>query len=139
MRNLISFFAFPIVIGTILFFASCTKDALTIPETNAGGTIAERSTTIQLPVERVGSVEASGEYIVDFASSDDFTNVILEPTQYLKYEDASGNISTLTFSVNSFTGSIGALNAVFAIGSNDLSGLTLTEVQEIIIEDNIIQ
>ncbi len=135
MNNLMSIIA----LTTLLFFASCTKEALHTPETNTIGAIAERSTTIQLPVARVSSSEESGEYTVDFTGSYDFTDSVLEPTQYLNFDDGNGNISTLTFSVISFTGSNGALNAVFAIGSNDLTGLSLTEMQEIVIEDQIIE
>lgn len=135
MNNLMSFIA----LTTLLFFASCTKEALQTPEPNTIDQVAERSTTIELPVARVSSSEESGEYIVDFTSDYDFTEEVLEPTQYLDFTDANGNLSTLTFEVNSFSGSNGSLNAVFAIGANSLTGLSLAEVQEIIIDDVIIE
>ena len=74
---------------------------------------------------------------VYFTASYDFTEAELEPTQYLKFEDAAGNQSTLVFQTESFVGSNGALDATFLVGSNSLTGLTLTEAQEIIIEDTI--
>ena len=131
MFNKISFF----LLVSVLFFASCTKEAIDLTENQIETTVGERSTTIEITVGKVSATEDSGELTVDFTGDFDFTDEVLEVTQYLNFEDASGNPSTLTFQVNSFTGSNGALQAVFAIGGNNLAGLSLTEVQEIIIED----
>lgn len=133
MFNRISFFA--IVIITITFFASCSKEAIDLPSNQIETTVGERSTTLEMEVARVSAVEDSGLLTVDFTSAYDFTDAVLEPTQYLNFENTSGNASTLTFITDSFTGANGSLQAVFTVGGNDLAGLDLTVGQEIIIED----
>lgn len=129
MRYKISF----LLLVFVFILASCTKETPNITRSNI---VSERSTILQLEVAKVSAVEDSGLLSVDFTTVHDFTDAVLEPTQYLNFEDASGNPSTLIFQVYSFTCSNGALQAVFTVGGNDLAGLSLREAQEIIIEDD---
>ena len=125
---------------TILFLVtSCSKEPILIPETNDLGVITERSIVIEIEVTEITNSRVGDELLIDFQGAFDFSEAVLEPTQHLKFEDVNGNESTLTFQVNSFTGGNGSLNTAFAIGSNNLIGLELVGLQEIIIEEDIIQ
>ena len=135
MKNSISFFA----ILVTLLFASCTKETIHIPETNDLGVITERSIVIEIEVTEITNSRVGDELLIDFQGAFDFSEAVLEPTQHLKFEDVNGNESTLTFQVNSFAGSNGTLDVNFAVGSNNLIGLDLVGVQEIIIEDSEVQ
>ncbi len=159
MKNLFSVFVFALIVLS----TSCTKESLIIPQNevfqniethddfsvfktrtiSSGETIETEeplaaAITLQIQVEEVTSSQTSGELLVDFTSNHDFSEDVLEDIQYLDFEDGNGNVSTLTFSVNSYTGGIGTLDVAFAIGSNNLSGLTLKTEQEIIINEEII-
>ena len=135
MKNSISFFA----ILVTLLFASCTKETIHIPETNDLGVITERSIVIEIEVTEITNSRVGDELLIDFQGAFDFSEAVLEPTQHLKFEDVNGNESTLTFQVNSFAGSNGTLDVNFAVGSNNLIGLDLVGVQEIIIEDGDVE
>jgi len=138
MKNITSLFAFV----AILFFASCTKEAILEPQsdtaqqeegllpfpsatnTNPIYGAGTRSTTLQIDVAKVSVQQASGELVLVLSCSYNLTGVTLENSQTLRFEDTSGNESVLTFSVNTAIGSNGQLNTNFAIGGNDLTGLT---------------
>ena len=125
---------------TILFLVtSCSKEPILIPETNDLGVITERSIVIEIEVTEITNSRVGDEFLIDFQGAFDFSEAVLEPTQHLKFEDVNGNESTLTFQVNSFAGSNGTLDVNFAVGSNNLIGLDLVGVQEIIIEEEDIQ
>ena len=135
MRNLISFF----ILSTVFFLTSCSQEAVLNPAIDRLDTIAERSTTLELEVTQVEYEIDNGIISVAFSATYDFTEAILEPTQYLTFDDGSGNISTLTFSVNTTAGTNGTLDADFQVDGNNLAGLHLVEIQEIIIEDLIVE
>ena len=132
MRNIFVFSFFAI----LFLVTSCTKEPILIPETNDLGVVAERSITIEIEVTEITNSRIGGELLIDFQAAYDFSEAVLEPTQYLNFVDGSGNQSTLSFQVNSFTGSNGALDVNFAVGANNLNGLELLGLQEIIIEDD---
>ena len=67
----------------------------------------------------------------------DFKNASVLGQFHHTISDASGNTSTMTFQINSFAGTAGSVVTEFVIGSNELMGLDLAEVQEIIIEDDV--
>jgi len=130
------FFLFATLLCTALFFASCSKETIEIPtQPTIEGTVGERSTTVEIEVSEVSSSDNGTELFADFSANFDFTEAVLEPVQYFNFVDGSGNTSTLSFDVNSFAGSNGSLNVELAIGSNNLNGLSLTAIQDIIIED----
>lgn len=148
MKNFTSF----LTIVAILFFASCDKEdsqsavdaatkfgatwnAIEIPGFHGGATT--RSTVLQINVSKVMVQQSSGDLLTDLSSEYDLTGVRLEDDQYLRFEDANGNESVLTLTTNSYLGSNGALTASFAIGGNDLTGLTLKTEQFIIIDELI--
>lgn len=158
MKNLLSIFVFAVLVLS----TSCSKETLVVPQIDSlefveeqldGKTITgdasvepqtletqettSASVTLQIQVDEVSSSQVSGELLVDFSSNYDFTETVLEDTQYLDFEDANGNVSTLTFTVNSYTGDVNSLDVAFAIGSNDLTGLELLSRQDIIIHDEI--
>jgi len=133
------YFAIAFFIFSILFFASCSKEEVKVNSSFINGTIGERSTVIEIEVSKVSYTIDAGEMEVHFSASHDFSEVVVESTQHLKFEDAGGSQSTLTFQTQSFNGSNGNLDITFLVGSNNLSGLDLTNVQEIIIEDEIIE
>lgn len=150
MKNLISFLS----ILAVLFFTSCTKEEVpqngrtiesvgafwsTIDVLKAEGEAAERSTVLQIAVSNVFVQANSGVLETTFSSNYDLTGIELEPIQYLDFEDANGNTVLLTFEVVSHVAGNGVLEADFSIGSNNLSGLTLKEVQDIIIIDDFIE
>lgn len=149
MKILISLFT----IAAFLFFASCSKDAslstedaatrmgatwntIELSDSSSGATT--RSTVLQITVSKVLVQQISATLVTDLSSNYDLTGVILEDTQYLRFEDASGNESLLTFTVNNYLGDNGTLDVNFAIGGNDLTGLTLKTTQDIIIEDDLV-
>jgi len=155
MKNLFSFFAFSV----ILFFASCTKEAILEPQVD--NTTQEellpfpttenskafnssddgagiRSTTLQINVNKVSVQQASGELLLILSCNYNLTGVTLENSQSLVFEDASGNESTLSFTVNNALGSNGQLNTNFALDGNDLTGLSLKVGQDIVIIDDLI-
>lgn len=134
MRNLISYFALVIV----LFFASCTKEALVIPQNGQIEQIETRSQTITLQISEISSSDDGVEYTINFSSNYDFSDAVLESTQYLNFTDENENTSTLSFQLEQSTAATEGLTVVYLIGSNDLAGLELTGMQEIIIEDDII-
>ena len=90
-----------------------------------------------VPTSKISSEVVGEELIVDFSSSYNFTDADLAATQTLYFVDASGKSSALIFQVNFYTGGNGNLQANFAIGGNDLSGLTIVVAQQIITEEVI--
>lgn len=160
MKNVFALLAFSI----LLLCVSCSKESISLPEPDSIQALQEQnaassvkddvpplaemttneppvlaSVTIQLPVVEMNSSEVAGELLVEFSGSYDFRGVVLEDTQYLVFEDANNQESTLTFQVNSYSGGNGTLDATFSIGGNDLTGLDLTGLQSIIIEEGTIQ
>lgn len=123
----------------VLCFASCTKEVLVDSAISINTSIEQRSSTIELPVSKVTYSVVSGEMLVNFQASVDFSQAVLENTQYLKFLDSSGNESTLTFQTSAYTGDVGLLETTFEVGANSLTGLTLMEIQEIVIEDETIE
>ena len=157
MKNLVSI-SFVLV---VLIFTSCTKDNTVIPALDVAEiqdvdrTIIDKSEdalsiaptseipaeaipiTLRLQVTEVASFETSTTYTVDFTGNYDFTGVVVEDLQSLKFTDANGSPVSLNFSVNSYSGSNGTLNIVFAMGGNSIGGLGLDLAQEIIVEDHL--
>ena len=151
MKNLIAFFA----LSTLLFFASCSKEALIQPETE------DVSADIEMVKEMVAdsktqalmiissSAKGDGKEVtvisnnstfttldISFTSSYDFTGSTLASTQTIDFTDGSGNTVSLTFGVNSYSGGNGTLDVSLALGGNDLTGLGMKSAQ--IIVDDII-
>lgn len=145
-----SFFA----LTTILFFASCSKEAIIQPETIAQTDVELANSLLQktnefMSLENTPHSNANGINVtvtsqstegvgltVDFTSSHDFTDSNLEATQNIDFTDGSGNTVTLTFGVNSYSGGNGTLQVNFAMGGNDLTGLGIKTTQ-IIVEDGV--
>ena len=143
------------VFATLLLLASCSKEPMlqteellvqpveTVEKINQQSKTKEivnissaRGTSV--PVAKISSTVAGEDLVVDFSSSHNFIDSDLEAFQTLDFVDAGGNITRLTFEVNYYTGGNGSLNANFAIGGNDLSGLTIVVAQQIIIDDEVI-
>lgn len=130
------FFFLATLLFALIFLASCSKETIELPtQTTIEGTVGERSTTVEIEVNEISSSDNGTEMFADFTTNFDFSETVLEPTQYLNFVDGNGNTSTLAFNVNTYTGSNDRLDVKFAIGSNSINGLTLSEIQEIIIED----
>ena len=146
MKNLFGL----ITLSTFLFFASCSKEALIEPQ-NAVSTNIEMisqiadDSNIKTPVETTTNVNGIDVTVgfhfstptvlnIDFTSSHDFTGSNIETTQTIDFLDGKGDTVSLTFGVNSYTGSNGILDVSLAIGGNDLSGLGI-KTSQIVIED----
>lgn len=158
MKNLMSL----IITATLFLLVSCSKETVELPKpdtnletaslkadltTDNDDFLAQPSTeaeaehasiTLRIQVSEVANSEVADEYLVTFSGNYDFTGAVLENFQNLKFTDASGTESTLNFEVNNALGSNGTLEVDFAMGGNDLTGLTLAVSQEIIIEDYIV-
>ncbi|MFK7773526.1 MAG: hypothetical protein AB8F94_15355 [Saprospiraceae bacterium] len=150
MKNLMSFF----VLTTLLFFASCSKDALIQPETAAAADVETVNSMVQksdTPMSlgtpshsrnnginvTVSSQSSDGvDLMIDFTSAHDFTDRDLASTQTIDFTDGNGNTVSLTFGVNSYSGGNGTLDVNLAIGGNDLTGLGMKTAQ-IIVEDDV--
>ena len=150
MKNLFSL----ITLSTLLFFASCSKEAIVKPQISDTtdiqmvGKITD-DTTINGPIVNTSNADGSGinviisshfsiptELNIYFTSSHNFTDGVIEPTQTLEFVDGNGNTVTLTFGVNSYTGGNGTLAVSLAIGGNDLTGLGV-KASQVIVEDVI--
>lgn len=141
---------------TLLFFASCSKEAIIQPETAAVTDVETVNSLVQkseinMPFEttshsqgnainvNVASNSSDGvDLVINFTSSHDFTDSNLETTQTIDFTNSKGDPVTLTFGVNSYSGGNGTLNVNLAIGGNDLTGLGITTTQGIVIDDEII-
>ena len=151
MKNLKSLFVF----ATLLLLASCSKEPilqteeLSVNPMHAVEKINQQSKNKQhisinsadgtsVPVTTISSTVAGEDLVVDFSSSHNFIDADLEATQTLEFVDGGGRVTRLTFDVNYYTGGNGDLQANFAIGGNDLSGLTIVVAQEIIIDDEMV-
>lgn len=120
----------------ILFLSSCSQEELVLQsKLTDTSVVTERSTTIEIEVSKVTYDVDGGEMDIHFSASFDFSEAVLESTQYLKFQDTSGSFSTLVFQTKDFAGVNGALDVTLLVGANNLTGLTLTNAQEIIIED----
>lgn len=155
MKNLI----FVFIAAVLLVLTSCSKENLDLPipqkmestiaknrsvesantpqasVTQTTVTREDASITIRLQVSEVSSFQTATEYSVGFSGNYDFRNVEIAASQSLKFTDANGNISNLTFSVNATVRGDGTLDIDFAKGNHVLTGLSLAAAQEIIVED----
>lgn len=89
----------------------------------------------EVEVSKVSLSQGGDELLVYFESDSDFSNSTLSIIQYLDFVDSNNTDQTLHFGVNGFAYDNGILEATFAIGTNNLTGLQLKELQYIIIED----
>lgn len=119
----------------IIACSSCSKETIDINLETPERVVSNRNTTLEIEVSEFSHTTDNGNLSVSFNSNFDFSEAVVEPSQVLKFSDGSGNVSALNFDVTSFDGSNGSLSMQFAIGGNNLSGLALLDVQEIIIED----
>lgn len=154
MKNLTTLF----VLALVFVFSACTKEELLLPETTliespnidalestmppaqipAEADDIEYSVVNQLQVSKVSFSETAGELEVSFTGNYDFSSFILETDQNLRFTDTNGTESILAFVVNSSTASSGSLSVNFDLGTNNLSGLQLSLIQYIIIQDTVI-
>jgi len=95
--------------------------------------ILAESTIIRLQVSEINSLETATALEVNFVGNYDFSQFVIEDNQSLKFTNAT----ELGFAIDSYAGSNGTLNVVFAKGGHNLTGLTLALAQEIVIEDLI--
>ena len=138
------------IAAILLVFTACTKEEIIIEtETNTSlqarsimedqvNDVSNSNGTVEITVTKISSQETSSELQVDFSSNDDLTSVVLEGIQQLIFADANGDQVALTFDVNDFTGGNASLQVNFALDRNDLTGLTLESLQDIVIEDVIV-
>lgn len=151
MRNLLI-----ISVSFVLFaLGSCTQEELAAPHFNTQRYAANNTLTIlennDLPVSNssgnitvqtnIGEVTistANGEMTIEFTANYDFSNIIPKNTQHLDFEDTQSNVSTLSLDINSYLGENGRFEAIFDLGTNDLSGLELGQTQIVTIEDIIL-
>lgn len=143
---------------TLFFFTSCTPDALlgiesqpitdtyyeendenyktyqtrTSPEIEG----ENLTTTIQLHVDSY-SVSA-GMVTVNFSGDEDYSNTHVEDIQQIDFKDTAGNLTRLTFDVDSFSGRNEEIDITFDLNGQSLSGLQLEAIQYIVIQDDII-
>ena len=152
MKNLISLF----ILAIVLVFTSCGKEDLPQPrnidvyttetfdlETDEDQTAIQSNNNLaalitSVEVHTISSTMSGGELLVDFSSTYDFTGVELESSQVLVFTDANGNESNLTFLVNDYNYDNNVLSVDFDLAAHSLSGLTLKNLQYIIISDEII-
>ncbi len=155
MKNLMSF----IVLATILVFSSCSKETITLSETDNLQQVINQDTdfdgkeifldtetadeesmekagiTVKLQATVTSESQVNGKYYVNFSVNHDCTKSVLLANQTLLFTNAQGQSVSLTFAVNSYTGSNGTLQVVFDLGSHNLSGLALKTAQDIVIEE----
>ena len=124
MQNLLKAF----VILSFLLVVSCSKEPLIIPESNIEGTISSRS-SITIEMEVVSSNYQAGQLTVDLEADGDFSNAEVESTQTIDLQ----NNSSISLTVDSYSGGNGSLQFVFTVGQAPPSGLV--SVQEIIVDD----
>ncbi|MGK0365863.1 MAG: hypothetical protein ACI85O_002933 [Saprospiraceae bacterium] len=151
-----------IVLVTALVFTSCSKETIILSETDNLQTVIDQDTdfdaatvyhitkstdneamkksriTIILEATVTSASPAANEYFVDFSVNHDCTKSEVVADQTLDFSDAVGKLVSLTFRVNSYTASNGALQLVFDLGGHNLSGLALKTAQEIVIEEILI-
>lgn len=142
---------------TLILLASCTKESalFTIPtpetemvtkrntlkqtENDAPRTTSlEGDTTMQLLVESESFDPNTGIYSITFGADFDFTNTQPSSAQQLNFADGQGNPTRKTLSVTGYQTYNKAIDIDFSVGSQSMSGLDLSEVQMIIIEDIVI-
>ena len=151
MRNLLI-----ISVSFVLFaLGSCTQEELAAPDFNTQQNAANNTLTmlenddlsvsnssgnitVQTNIGEVTISTTNGEMTVEFTANYDFSNIIPENTQHLDFEDAQSNVSTLSMNINSYLGENGRFEAVFDLGTHDLSGLELGQTQAIVIEDLLV-
>jgi len=149
MKNTILF----LFLATTLIFTACSKAELLEPEPPAGVSLAnaeryygpegsetgasERSTLLQIAVEKVSEEETAGTLSLQLSTVYDLSEVTMESSQTLDFADANGNESTLTFAVQNYIGANGSLEVTFDLGGQSLSGLDVKTVQSFIIEDDL--
>lgn len=155
MKNLITLF----ILAFFLVFTSCTKEELILePATIVETEIVEQTmhsgrnevkpfedsmgesymTVNEVQIFQTSSFIENDELVIDFLTTNDFSNETLETTQHLDFIDTAGNSSTLTFTINNYTDSPGHLYVAYALGTNDVTGLQLKNIQYIIIQDTVI-
>lgn len=140
---------------TLFLLTACSQEALVAPESAANSmqqppsnflqTISiehptassATDTTLQLQVGEVTISTANGELSIEFTGNYDFSGVIPENTQHLKFEDVQNVLSTFSFDINNYLGENGRFEVDFDLGGNDLTGLELTPTQVVGIEDII--
>ena len=149
-----------IISATLLLTTSCTKESfldlevdtslraptehsqpkaiLLDDEIERESYLEEGDTTIQL--QKISSTisSATNEYIVHYYRSYDFTEAQLAETQTLDFTNPQGSPVTLTFWVNSYTDSTSYFEVAYALGSRDLTGWELKEMQQIVVQDVIV-
>lgn len=148
MKNLFALFTFTVTV----FFASCTKEFLPAPIVEPAEATAptkpmvsfietasaEKTRIIQtVEVTLVNFAQGTTDCTADFTAAHDFSKAEVLPDQSLNFYDAAGNIKTMSFRINTYTGGDGTLQVVYDLGAHDLSGLVPTAVQYIIIEDHV--
>ena len=142
---------------TLLLLASCTKESAFFttptPETEMATernvpkqsendeprtTSLEGDTTIQLLVESASFDPNTGIYSITFGADFDFTNTQPSTTQQLDFTDGQSNPVRRTLTVTGYQTYNKAIDIDFSVGSQSMSGLDLTNVQMIVIEEVVI-
>ncbi|MEM1319167.1 MAG: hypothetical protein AAGG75_02860 [Bacteroidota bacterium] len=146
--------------AALLFLVtSCSKEALITPEVtphaastvhetpndnphyssfNGPSTVAKSSSDVEADAVNDAISLQNSEYTVQYTSDFDFDEVQLDSTQYLEYTDTEGDIHELSFKVDHSSYSTDTLEVVYMLEGQNLSGLQLETVQNIIIEDILI-
>lgn len=99
---------------------------------------AKGDKTIQLQVISVIYSFSSNDFTVTFSGNHDFSNSEVKINQTLDFHNATSNTSTLSFQSSHPVGSTNLLQLTFDMGSHNLNGLNLGNLQEIIIEEDIV-
>ena len=86
-----------------------------------------------------GYTQASAsELTVNYSGTHNFANDVIRSTQVVRFTNAQGQAVSLTLAVRSYSAANESLQVSYALGGNNLSGLTIATSQSIVIEDFII-
>ncbi len=148
------------LLTTIILLSSCTKESPFFTEnmattmkstesqypkqvkarddTKPETTQLEGDTTVQLQVVSESIDPNTGIYSVTFGSDFDFTNTQPASSQLLDFIEGHGHHSSLSFLVSSYQGYNRAIELHFTVGVQQMSGLELSDSQQIVVEDVVI-
>ncbi len=142
---------------TLILLASCTKESALFttptPEIEMAAkrhapkqtendeprtTSLEGETTMQLLVESESFDPNTGIYSITFGADFDFTNTQPSSAQQLDFTGGQGNPTRRTLTVAGYQTYNKAIDIDFTVGIQSMSGLDLSEVQMIVIEELVI-
>jgi len=132
MKNVIVFG----IVAILFFFASCSKETISLPEPGVEKTILNRTSTTAIQVTVVSSENSAGVLNVEISGVP--SGVVPTDDQDLVFDNAGSPVS-LALSVIDFSIVGGNVSINFDTDGVDLIGLDIQGTQFIIIEDNMVE